>query len=264
MKEISFARANYRSPSVAEGKQNKYIPKRDLLMYGILIPVYNADQQLPTLLDGIASVQASTSKSFLLHIVDDGSDPELKHYLHPALNITQSRHNENLGKGAALKSGVSELLQSKEVVAIITLDADLQHPPEFIADFIDVFEKSGADLVIGRRKRDPKIMPPHRMASNYLTSKIVSVIGGQRVDDSQCGYRLYSRRLLETVHPNENRFHLESEFVVRTAWKGYSIEPVDIPTVYNGAPSAIRHVDDTLNFIGLMGRLLKERIRGHV
>jgi len=233
-------------------------------MYGILIPVFNADQLLPKLLDGVALVQASTGRKFCVHIVDDGSKPQLKHHHHAALRLTQSRHSENRGKGAALKSGVNELLQDDEISAVLTLDADLQHPPEYIATFIEAFEESGADLIIGRRKRDPKIMPAHRMASNYLTSKIVSMIGGQQVDDSQCGYRLYSRRLLETVHPHENRFHLESEFVVRTAWKGYQIQPVDIPTVYNGAPSAIRHVDDTLNFIGLMGRLLKERIRGHV
>ncbi len=233
-------------------------------MYGILIPVFNADQLLSKLLDGIALVQASSDKKFLVHLVDDGSTPIIKKYVHTALHIIQSRHMENRGKGAALKSGVGKLLQNDKISAVITLDADLQHPPEYISTFIEAFEKAAADLVIGRRKRDPKIMPPHRMASNYLTSKIVSMVGGQKVDDSQCGYRLYSRRLLETVHPNENRFHLESEFVVRAAWKGYKIQSVDIPTVYNGAPSAIRHVDDTLNFIGLMGRLLKERIRGHV
>ncbi|MGH1363859.1 MAG: glycosyltransferase family 2 protein [Calditrichia bacterium] len=233
-------------------------------MFGILIPVYNADQLLPELLNGIAEAQADCRNTFCVQIVDDGSEPELMSHVHPDLEVVQIRHDGNRGKGAALKSGIRELLNDKKIEAVITLDADLQHPPEYIPAFIDIFESRQVDLVIGRRRRDPKIMPPHRMASNYLTSRIVSWIGGQRVEDSQCGFRLYSRRLLETVHPKEDRFHLESEFVVRTAWKKYSIGAVDIPTIYNGAPSAIRHVADTLNFVGLMGRLLKEKIRGYV
>ncbi|NIV03176.1 MAG: glycosyltransferase [Calditrichae bacterium] len=243
--------------------QTKAFQKRQC---GIIIPVYNSAQFLEELLHRIARVQANLSDwTFQVVIVDDGSRPAVPQFSHfDNLDMTQLRHDDNLGKGAALKSGFIHFLKQEGISAVLSLDADLQHPPEYIPQFLEKFERGREDILIGSRRRHLKVMPFHRIISNTLTSFIISLLIGQKVLDSQCGFRLYSRRALQSVHAEETRFHLESEFLIRSGWQNFSIGHVQIPTIYNDAPSAIKNIPDTVNFIGLIFRLLKERISGNV
>lgn len=148
--------------------------------------------------------------------------------------------------------------------AVLTLDADMQHPPQFIPQFLEAYEAGRGEVIVGHRRRNRRVMPPHRMLSNWLTSRIISLMTGQHIPDSQCGFRLISRGALAQVDMRENRFHLESEFLIRCGWEKIPLGFVDIPTIYNGAPSAIRHLPDTLNFVAVVFKLSLERIKGHV
>ncbi len=229
--------------------------------YGVVIPVYNADGYLPELLERISSLNIPNLEVL---IVDDGSEKPVEVAKYGSLAIHIVRHAENTGKGSALKNGFAYFLKYQTIRAVITIDADLQHTPELIPEFIRLFEQGGGDLVIGTRKRDPKTMPLHRIASNAITTGMISRMIGQPAFDSQCGFRLYSREILSAIHPTEKRFHLESEYLIRSGWAGFRIASVLIPTIYNGAPSAIRNLPDTLNFISLICRLSIERMRSHV
>jgi glycosyltransferase involved in cell wall biosynthesis len=238
---------------------------RNPALCGIIIPVYNSPQYLGELLERISEVRGKEANwHFSILIVDDGSQPPVPPYSVKGLAIAQIRNEQNRGKGAALKRGFTHFLQKKEIEAVITLDSDLQHPPEYIPAFLRTLEKDGEEVIVGCRQRDPKVMPFHRILSNRLTTLIISAMIGQKVGDSQCGFRLYSRRVLESISLSETRFHLESEFLIRSGWKKFRIGCVPIPTIYNDAPSAIRNIPDTLNFISLIFRLSIERIRGHV
>jgi len=231
---------------------------------GITIPVYNSDIYLKELLDQINEIQKKTSPyKISVLIVDDGSNPPIAKQNITGLSIEWIRHSENMGKGAALKSGFNHFL-NQDINPIMTMDSDLQHPPAFIPEFLQKYDTGKFDVIVGSRKRNPKVMPIHRIVSNALTSFIISVLIGQSVPDSQCGYRLYSRGVIENVQLGENRFHLESEMLIKCGWKKYKIGFVAIPTIYNQAPSAIRNFSDTLNFITLIFKLLKERIIGNV
>ncbi|MBN2366906.1 MAG: glycosyltransferase family 2 protein, partial [Calditrichaeota bacterium] len=174
-------------------------------------------------------------------------------------NILLYRHEKNLGKGMALQTGFRELLKSHSPDMIITIDSDLQHPPEYIPEFIHSFEKHGAHVVTGYRKRDLRIMPLSRIISNSLTSLIISLMTGQLIPDSQCGFRLIDATILPKMHFKEKRFHLESEFLIKSGWSGLTINSVKIPTIYHSEKSSINHLRDTLNFVWLVLRLLKER-----
>ncbi len=235
------------------------------LHYGILIPIYNAGNLFDELVTRLRDVIVTdVERNFVLLIVDDGSTPPLASVKIPGIKVLQLRHERNCGKGAALCNGFSYLLKNTTVDAVITLDADLQHPPERIPEFVSAFEKNLGEIIIGSRKRDPKSMPFHRILSNMLTSAIISAMVGQRVQDSQSGFRIYSRKVLENIAADEKRFHFESEFLIRSGWKGYRIASVPIPTIYNNSASAIRNFPDTINFIAVIFRLLIARIRGNV
>jgi hypothetical protein len=145
---------------------------------------------------------------------------------------------------------------------VIILDADLQHPPQKIPDFISLYRDNSLKLVLGHRARKPGIMPFHRILSNTLTSLIISAITGKFIRDSQCGYRLIDRSLIDAFPVKENGFHFESEFLLKCAWRRVPIGFVSIPTIYGKEKSSIKNIRDTVNFVVLILRLLKERMLG--
>ncbi len=225
---------------------------------GIVIPAYNpVPEVLVVLLQRIVS--ACQGLDYRILIVDDGSRPAVR-LPEEFPGVELLRHPENRGKGAALRSGFAHFSSSQPVDVIVTLDADLQHPPEFIPRFLAIYRRRRAPLVLGYRRRILGVMPFHRILSNMLTSLIISLLTGRLVRDSQCGYRLIDRRLLAEIPLHETGFHLESELVIRTGWRKHPIAHVPIPTIYSNQKSSIKNIPDTLNFVGLVFLLMKERI----
>ncbi len=227
---------------------------------GILIPAYNPEPDtLHRLLRRIADL--NLPELYEVVVVDDGSQKPVRLPKIPELPLTLLRQTPNRGKGAALKLGFGHLLAQPSIQLILTLDADLQHPPEKIPQFLQRFQQTGEPIVVGYRSRSPRVMPPHRIVSNSLTSLIISLLTGQLVRDSQCGFRLIHRSVLGAVSLQENRFHLESELLIRAGWRGFRIGFVPIPTIYTNEKSSIKNVRDTLNFVFLIIRLVGERLR---
>jgi glycosyltransferase involved in cell wall biosynthesis len=230
--------------------------------YGIVIPVFNSARFLPELL---AQIDRLRLDNIAVLVIDDGSDTAVEI---PVANfqtpVKVIRHIDNFGKGAALLSGFEYFMSLPSVKAVITLDADLQHPPEKIPDFIRAFERCKGDLIVGQREREFGVMPIHRILSNWLTTSIISFLISKPAYDSQCGFRLYSRKVIERIRPAEKRFHMESEMLIRSGWAGFKIASIKIPTIYNGAPSAINNFSDTTAFVSLIFKMAFKRLRGNV
>ena len=162
------------------------------------------------------------------------------------------RHGENRGKGAALRSGIRAALE-RGAEAVVTLDADAQHPPEYVPALVETLRD--ADIAIGARQRAGTAMPPQRRLSNWMSSAVVSVLAGQHVEDSQSGFRAFRRAVLENVAPLGDRFDLETDLLVRAARAGYRVASVPVPTVYDGEGSHFRPLRDTALLVQAMVRL---------
>jgi glycosyltransferase involved in cell wall biosynthesis len=227
---------------------------------GIIIPAFNPlIQHLKELIHRLKKMKMSNPVEIL--IVDDGSStPINKNDFSEDIHIR--RHTINKGKGAALKTGFNHFLKNDSVLLVITIDADLQHPPEKISDFIKAYESGKGQLIVGYRRRALSIMPFHRIFSNMSTSLIISVLTGQLIKDSQNGFRLLSKEVLREVHLKEDGFQMESEMLIKAGWKDFRIGFVSMPTIYSLEKSSINNVKDTLNFILLILKFLKERLFG--
>jgi glycosyltransferase involved in cell wall biosynthesis len=210
----------------------------------ILIPAYQAAASLPGFLqDLLKTVPASC-----LLVVDDGST-DTTSQVAAARSIECIRIEKNSGKGIALKTGFSILLE-RGAAAVITMDADGQHAPEDLPEFIDWFRKNpGPGLCIGKRDFRPGRMPLARIFSNSITSWTLGRLCGVPVLDSQCGYRLYTAPLLHSITITCPRFEMESEVIIRTARQGFRIGFVGVQTLYFNTRSHIAHVADTLRWI---------------
>jgi glycosyltransferase involved in cell wall biosynthesis len=214
-----------------------------------LVPAYQA---APWLGDVLARIRALDSSPQVL-VVDDGSRDATAQIAREA-GVRVLSFAGNRGKGAALRAGFEAL---REFDAVITLDADGQHPPECIPAFLRAAQ-DGADVVLGARERSAAMPAPRRFA-NSLSSGWASAIAGQPIRDSQCGYRLFRREVLERTPLSSGRYEVESEMVVRAARLGFRFAEVPVPTVYEGE-SHLTVARDVPRIVFMMMRLTMERI----
>jgi membrane-associated phospholipid phosphatase/Na+/melibiose symporter-like transporter len=180
-------------------------------------------------------------------IVDDGSPPEQAGELAQLARETGAdllRLPENVGKGAAIRAGLTELLAGRPAPeAVVVIDADGQHPPAAIGSLVDA--AAHADLVIGDRFDDLASMPAHRRAMNRLASAILSLVTLRPVRDSQSGMRLLrGRALTELAYPG-GRYEAETRHLKQALTAGVPVAWVPIPAIYGSERSSFRPLADS-------------------
>lgn len=210
-----------------------------------VVPAYQVAGDITAVLRGIRAAVPDAQ----LIVVDDGSTDGTAGAAVSLADLVV-RHSSNRGKGAALRAGMNAALSSGAEF-VVTIDGDGQHSPGSLPAMLAAARTS--DIVIGTRRRAGTRMPLQRRVSNWLSSRVVSLLSGCPVDDSQSGYRVIHRDVLLTVDPRGERFELETDFLVRAGRAGFRITSVPVPTLY-GSPSHFRTVRDTIRLVRVMLR----------
>ncbi len=177
----------------------------------IVIPAFNESFSLP-------GVLCKVKRYGMPIIVDDGSTDDTAKVASEEGAIIVS-HNTNLGYDAALNSGfkkASELGMS----IIVTMDADGQHNPASLNDFISrVID--GADVVVGKRVETQRI-------SEYIFSLITQIRFG--ISDPLCGMKAYKTEIYRDLGHFDSYNSIGTELALYAAKKKYRIDqlPIDI------------------------------------
>ena len=206
-----------------------------------MVPVFNGERSIFKLHTALNETNIQQ-----LLFIDDGSFDATAQILNDN-GIPHISHSTNLGKGAAIRSGAKWAIENN-FHWILTLDADQQHPPSAIREFM---EKKRERVILTGHRTDLKSMPLSRVFSNRFTSLLLSIRTNRCLRDSQCGFRLIPLSLFEEVEFHQNGFQFESELLIKASMSGYSIDHVKIPTVYGLEKSAMRNIRDTLKFAAM-------------
>lgn len=221
----------------------------------LLIPAYNEERQIGKVIKNCIKYRLD------IIVVDDGSIDKTTQIIEKikALGHCQLiflRHEKNQGKGAALQTGFKYVLE-KKYQGVITIDADAQHETEEINDFLALIEKEAPDLIIGNRLEDHQGMPFIRLLTNRFTSWTISLLAGQKIADTQSGFRYLSYRLLKNVELRTKNFDTESEIILKAAWLGLKIKNIPISTIYHqDAVSQVNPFLDAVKFFKLISKSL--------
>jgi glycosyltransferase involved in cell wall biosynthesis len=207
----------------------------------VIIPTFNESKT-------IAGVVREVRKQGLeVVVVDDGSQDGTSRVASECGAVVL--HNiRNQGKGASLIKGFDYAL-SRNFDAVITMDGDGQHLATDIPYFMRLAKNSNCNVIIGNRMQKIKNMPWIRVITNSFMSWIISGIAGQKIPDTQCGFRLIKKEILEKVKFATCKYEIESEIIVKSCRMGFKIDSVPVKTVYNGEVSRIHPVMDTFRFI---------------
>lgn len=212
-----------------------------------LIPTYNEAKTIGVLVSKVREYIPDVL------VVDDGSWDRTAQLA----GLAQAKviYNPiNRGKAAALRQGFERILKEGYDL-VLTIDGDGQHSPDEIPLFLEKARQEKADIVIGNRLQQRAKMPALRWTTNHLMSFFISKLVGQKIQDTQCGYRLIHRNVLQKTELKSARYEGESELVIRAVRLGFKVISIPIRSIYNGQASRIRPFRDTLRFIRLLANL---------
>jgi glycosyltransferase involved in cell wall biosynthesis len=221
-----------------------------------VIPAYQDDNHISEI--------ARRTRERLDHVVvvDDGSTDQTAQRARE-VGVEVIVHDQNRGKGEAIKTGLTHWLNAanpgREIGWVVLLDSDGQHLPEEIDRFLLAAAEVGKPtFFIGNRMDDVRRMPLVRRVVNRYMSDQISRLCGQRIPDTQCGYRMLHRQMIPDLLGGGHRFDYETEALIIASHKGYAVQSVPITTVYTDQVSKIHPLRDALRFYKLMQRYRRQ------
>jgi glycosyltransferase involved in cell wall biosynthesis len=214
----------------------------------IVIPLYN---HFPTLAQVIKRTLEFHNE---ILIIDDGSTDipvEIIDSATGALNlsrlsilskhmVTCIRHAQNLGKGAAIMTGVAEA-RRLGMTHIVTIDADGQHLPTDLPAFFHAAENDPSAVYVGKRNFSSPHIPCSSRFGRRFSNFWYKVHTAHDIGDVQCGFRLYPLAVFEAIKCAEKRYSFEVEVLVRASWAGFSVRDVPVSVYYPEKAKRISH-----------------------
>ncbi|EKD76461.1 MAG: hypothetical protein ACD_43C00105G0002 [uncultured bacterium] len=162
-------------------------------MYSVVVPVYNEAGNIKELHQRLLSVMAKLDGSFELIFVNDGSTDETRKVLAELTPATIITFRKNFGQTAALDAGFKHAKGD----VIITLDGDLQNPPEEIPKLLDYLERQQLDVVSGWRKQRNDSLMKRLISRGAYGLRNWFIDDG--IHDSGCTLKVYRRACIEEL-----------------------------------------------------------------
>lgn len=207
----------------------------------IIIPVFNEEKTISEILKRVIEVKIPGIEKQII-VVNDGSTDktpdEIKKSKLKFKEFEYIRHQNNQGKGASVRTGISSAAGDY----IVIQDADLEYNPKDIGKLVRPILDGKSQVVYGTRlKRFPSFSREERTPQfllHYLGNKflslVTSILFGQWITDMETCYKLFPKKAIDGVRLNSKRFDFEPEITVKLLKKGYRILEIPITTMPRG------------------------------
>ncbi len=193
----------------------------------ILIPVYNEKKLLLEILKQVESVDFGLEKEIIL--IDDSSTDGTKD-LYAKIPYKVLYHQRNMGKGAALRTG----LMAATGDIIIIQDADLEYNPNDYKTLVNLISTNVSDVVYGSRLADTRNSGNFLMLSylaNIFLSLMTRILYGVEITDMETCYKAFRAEIIKGISIKSNRFDFEPEITAKVLKK--NVRFMEVPISYN-------------------------------
>jgi len=219
-----------------------------------IVPAYQAERTVATVVRGLLRELGEGARVI---VVDDGSTDRTAEEA-KAAGALLVEHENNRGKGAALRSGFERALELGADVAV-TVDADGQHPPEEAAR-VAQHPAPRSSLVLGVRDLVRDGAPRANRFSNAFSNRFLSWFGGRKLNDTQCGLRRYPLPEVSTLGARSPGYAFEAETVLRAARRGWELVEIPVRVIYPPAAERLSHFDSVRDPARIVYRVLESTL----
>jgi glycosyltransferase involved in cell wall biosynthesis len=215
----------------------------------VIVPAYREARHIAENLRRLLVEMESLGITYEVIVVSDGNTDDTvaqaERVVSPKVKVVQ--YNVNMGKGYALRCGVSR--SSGELITFI--DADMELDPRYIKPFVAVMDGFDCDAVIGSKRHPMSRVhyPFFRRVQSWAYQVLIRILFNIKVRDTQTGLKLFKREVLQDVVPllAIKRFAFDLELLVVARQLGYRKfmeAPVDLEYKFNSTvnPEAVWNV----------------------
>ena len=200
----------------------------------VIIPAYEPDYRLENLVSFLKK-----EKNLKLIVVNDGSSSD-EIFNKIKNDVIILKHDVNLGKGSAMKTGLNYVLNNFNGESVIFADADGQHS---IGDIVNIsLLDDNSSLIIGTRDFNLKHVPFSSKLGNRLTSLIVYNKTKKYIKDTQSGLRLIPYKYIkDIINLNGTRYEYEINVLLYFLKNNVNIKEIPITTIYETKKNETSH-----------------------
>lgn len=199
------------------------------MLLSVIIPVYNETSTLDTVMQQVLSTPFSKQIILVDDCSTDGTRDRIQQI--EGQGIEKYFHEKNQGKGAAIRTAWNKV---KGDIVIIQ-DADLEYDPSDYQALLRPILEGKADVVFGSRfiggGPHRVLLFWHSLGNRFLTL-LANMLNDLNLTDMETGYKVFNRRVLDSVQIRSNRFGFEPEFTAKVAKKKFRI--YEVPISYHG------------------------------
>jgi glycosyltransferase involved in cell wall biosynthesis len=195
----------------------------------VIVPVYNERNTIAEIVRRMRAVELPIAREII--VVDDGSQDGTRDVLKQLDDSTVRvvYHDENRGKGAALRTGLEHVTGD----LVLTQDADLEYDPDDWPKLLGPVLKQRAVVVYGSRfTGEHRNMLFLHWVGNKFLSLVANILYDSTLSDMETGHKLFDRRVLDRLTLRSRRFDIEPELTAKVLKQGIRI--YEVPISYAG------------------------------
>lgn len=189
----------------------------------VIIPGFNEEKYLAKVLDDVLKVTKN------IVYVDDGSTDNSLEIAKKKLTHVL-RHEVNLGKGAALKTGCEYVFGNLKADAVVFMDSDGQHKASDLPLFFTSLKK-GTQVVFGVRRFSPQ-MPIVRLIGNKSASIFLNLLFHKYIPDIPSGFKAITKKAYSSLKWKASGYEVEIEIAARVSRYNIPFSVIEIETIY--------------------------------
>lgn len=190
----------------------------------MIIPVYNEVKNIEVILARIAAINIKKQ----IIVVDDFSTDGTRDLIKDRKDINVFLHNRNMGKGAAIRTGLEQVQGDVTIIQ----DADLEYSPVDYYRLLKQIQTNQSQVVYGSRILGNGDFLIHSYLANRLLTFLTNVLFNARITDMETCYKMIKSDLLKNLGLISRRFEIEPEITCKILKRGEDI--IEIPISYSG------------------------------
>jgi glycosyltransferase involved in cell wall biosynthesis len=197
----------------------------DAVLLSIVVPAFNEEHTVGNIINRLQLTLKKTGLPNEIIVIDDHSnDRTIEESLKQKATVYSFK--QHMGKGYALRAGFTKVKGD----IIVTIDSDGSNQPEELLLLLQPILENKTDLVIGSRFAGKEGTPGKKFnaAGVRLFNSVIKLLTGATVSDSQSGYRVMKRVVLEGLNLKSGTYEIESEMLVKIARKKFRVCEVPI------------------------------------